>query len=591
MRFCDNCGEIIEDDTIICPLCGKAVNDFVDDYIEDDEDSTKDINISRIDNDETRVLTKEEREMLLSANEECYEQQKTALYTRQKRVAVSLVVALMLSFVFMILLFLKEKSLNSNIYYVTNKGDMYSLNGKDSIINSDEYQFIYNDRKSGLASLSVKDNSMTVVTTLNTKNNQLYYDKNSNICIYPYMKLAYRYDYINDCIEFYELYNMKSPYVTVKAPEGFEIAGLHFSSDGKKILVTFEYKNILTKYDAEYTACYVVVDEKKVSDYIECNYGEKLICNNGTVINIKSDKYLEICNANCSYEIGESKCILLDSLKNYVYILKKNGQLYRISCRDNTFGNREKISDNADDIYAEVTSMYTKDKEAREEYCYTVTQGYATARENSKYIYYTENNVMYRYNLESGKKKKMMEFDSKVSKIYNIPNGKCVAITQTDVYDVSEKKTISKYYNTLAVCSVQVQNNGNIYFINGESDLIKYNTNNGKREKLYGNVQLFYVYDSGTEAIFYCGTDKGYYYYDGEKAHYLTQALECSWHNGTFNDTNDADRSNSNMPVITYDSVYYLMTNGALIQYDKESGIKTIIKENVVELFSLPYYN
>ena len=105
MRFCDNCGEIIEDDTIICPLCGKVVNDFVDDYIEDDEDSTKDINISRIDNDETRVLTKEEREMLLSANEECYEQQKTALYTRQRRVAVSLVVALMLSLVFMILLF------------------------------------------------------------------------------------------------------------------------------------------------------------------------------------------------------------------------------------------------------------------------------------------------------------------------------------------------------------------------------------------------------------------------------------------------------------------------------------------------------
>ena len=45
------------------------------------------------------------------------------------------------------------------------------------------------------------------------------------------------------------------------------------------------------------------------------------------------------------------------------------------------------------------------------------------------------------------------------------------------------------------------------------------------------------------------------------------------------------------MPVITYDSVYYLMTNGALIQYDKESEIKTVIKENVVELFSLPYYN
>lgn len=574
---CDICGNELEDKSVFCPKCGNLINNFDDDYIESDDDC-----------EYNEKLSVAERILLIPTDEESTRMQQKEQRKKRMRVLMSMVIVIMLSFVIMIILFKNDKEVHDNIYYVNRGGSLLSIYG-DVLMQSDDYMWIYNDRNSALASFVEINNSVETVKIINTKTNSLYYDKNSDFGICKGYDIAYKYDYINDHIEFYNINNLEKPYATATSPKGYDICDFIISANGEKIAVFFESEDILYRAENEYRNYYTIIDKVNIdetNEYYNCDIGDKMITDSGIIVNIKTKNIFEICNNNKCCELGKVKAILFDSKDEYTYILEEEG-LYRISCHNKMIGKKELISAKADNIYA-ITTSYDVEDEIIQENCYVPIKENATLLEDSNYIFFMENNTLFQYELKTGKEKKLMELDSKATKIYYLENEECIAVTNSYIYDVSLKKTISKYYNTVAICPTQTDDNCAIYFINGENILVKYDTYKNKENEIYENVQIFYVYED--EIIFYSGKNNGYYYYDGNKEDYITDNLYCNWYSGTYNDEDDANNSNCNMPIITDEYIYYLTNEKELIRYEKNSGIKKIIKDKVKDLYYLPYY-
>lgn len=598
---CDICGNELEDG-VICPKCGNIINRFNDDYIEDDADwdtldnKYEEINIDYVDlkrnkkdcEYDLKKLSVAQRILLIPTDEESTKIQQKEQYKNRIRVLMSMVIIIMLSFVSMIIVFKNNKDIHDNIYYITNNGFMFDIQGT-VIARADDYMVQYNDRNSSLASFVQTEDLVETIQILNTKTNTLYYDNNSDFDICKGYDIAYRYSYIDERLEFYNLNNLKTPYATINSPNGYEISDFVISANGEKIAVFFESKDILYRAENEYRNYYTIIDKTnsiESGEYYNCALGNKMITNSGTVINIKRDNILEICNSEKSLELGEVKNVIFDSKNENVYILNEVG-LYKISCHNQKIGKKELISENVDNLYA-ITNDYYDLGNVTEEYCYTKINDIATLKESEEYIFFMEKNILYQYELKTEKKKALMELDSKAIKVYYLENEVSIVVTNSYIYDATLGKVISKYYNTVAVCPVQIDNNCSIYFINGKNTLIKYDTYKKRENEIYQNVQIFCVYENGI--IFYSGTNDGYYYHDGNEAMYIADDLDCNWYSGTYNKKNDANKSNASMPIITTDYIYYLTENNKLVRFNKNTGARAILKENVSDLYYLPYY-